>query len=390
VGKSTLFNALVKSSVAAASNFPFTTIAPNTANAVVPDARLAALASFAGSKAIPWQLEVKDIAGLVEGASKGLGLGNAFLGDIRGAHAILQVVRCFEDPEIIHVCDSPNPTRDISIIEQELVLADAASVEKRLAGVRKAASGRSAEAAAHARLLGQLQPLLEAGLPARCLEPWLASADRAAWATLQLLTQKPMMVCCNVSEEDAASGNSMTAAVQQFVAQRDREQAAAVAAAVGSSSSAADAAKLAAAASASASGVVTVSAKVEAELALLPDEAERLELLQAYGLSCSGLDGLLTATARLLSLHCFYTQGPTETRAWCIPLGATAPAAAGAIHSDMERGFIKAEVINCETLLASGSEKAARDKGLVRSEGKEYVMQAGDVAVFKFNAKAGS
>jgi GTP-binding protein YchF len=361
VGKSTLFNALVRSSLAAASNFPFCTITSQSASVPVPDARLARLGVLTGSaRVVPWALEVRDIAGLIEGASKGEGLGNAFLADIRGVHAILQVVRCFEDPGVIHVLDTPGPARDIAIIENELILADAQSVEKRLAGARKAA-GKSAEAAATLRLLELIAPVLADGQPARLVRGAADARDvSVAWERLQLLTTKPIMYVCNVGEADAGGGgNALTREATDCIAER---------------------------AAGAPFAVATVCAQVEAELALLPDGAERTELLAAYGLPRSGCDALIEQTAALLGLTSYYTTGPTESRAWPIPVGATAAEAAGVIHSDMQSGFIKADIVGFDELVRAGSEAAARAAGVFRSEGREYVMKAGDVALFKFKA----
>ena len=373
VGKSTLFNAFTRSALAAASNFPFCTIDSQAATVPVPDARLAALGARAGSaRTVPWALEVRDIAGLIAGASKGEGLGNAFLADIRGVHAILQVVRCFDDAGIVHVLDAPDPARDIAIIENELILADAQSVEKRLPAARKAAP-RGAEPAATLRLLEAAARALDAGLPARAAAPrggFADARDAAAWDRLQLLTTKPMMFVLNVGEADAAPGaeNALTRAARAAIAERAAAQA-------GGGGGAA------------AYAVASVCAQVEAELALLPDGAERSELLAAYGLPASGMDDLIALTARLLGLSNFYTQGPQESRSWVIPRGATAVEAAGAIHGDMKDGFIKAEVIAYDAFMAAGSEAAARAAGAARSEGKDYIVVEGDVIVFKFKAR---
>ena len=371
VGKSTLFNALVKKQLALASNFPFATIKPNTADALVPDARLPLLARWGGSAAvIPWSISIKDIAGLIAGASKGEGLGNAFLADVRESSAILQVVRCFDDSDIIHVLDHPDPLRDIAIIELELVLADAQSVEKRLPAARKGA-GKSPEAAATARFLEAAQPLLESGHPVRLLEHTVSGViERRAWDSLQLLTQKPMMLVCNVGEGDMAEGNAMSRAVAEYASSRAVEL------------------SRVAGVSVAPSGVAIVSAKVEAELALLADEEERLELLGVYGLSKSGMDKLLEDTAKLLRLQAYFTQGPLEARAWAIPCGATAVTAAGAIHSDFEKLFVSAEVVGWEELVASGGNFAQlRAAGRVRAEGAGYVMRDGDVVEFRLRGQ---
>lgn len=370
VGKSTLFNALVRQQLAQASNFPFCTIEPNVALVEVPDERLQRLAVMENSQRCQgWQLEFHDIAGLIAGASKGEGLGNAFLGNIRATNAILQVVRCFDDPGVIHVLDQPDPLRDIAIIENELVLADLQSVEKRQLANKKA---KTAEAITQARLLAEVKPILEAGLPARSLlaSTSLSPSDLEAWNRLQLLTQKPMLYVCNVSEEDAAIGNDMTRAVADHVTKT-------AAAGAASSAGTSDGEK--------AAGLAVVCAKLEAEAGALAD-ADRDEFLQAYGLKSTGLDVIVKAAADLLSLQPFYTVGPTESRAWCIRKGWSAPQAAGVIHSDMQTGFIKAEVMAYEDVIAHKGEAGGRKAGLVRQEGKDYVMKEGDVCFFKFNA----
>ena len=374
VGKSTLFNALVRSQLAQASNYPFTTISPNTAGALVPDASLQQLGALTRSaRTLPWEISIKDIAGLIQGASSGAGLGNAFLADIRESAAILQVVRCFEDSDVIHVHDTPSPARDIAIIETELVLADLQSVERRLPLARKRGAGVEGEA--HAAWLGELLPLLEAGLPARVLEGSIAPKDLPMWHRLNLLTQKPMLYVGNVAERDLpGASNALTQEAAGAIEERWREQS-----------------KARASGSSSAGGpppLVTLCAQVEAELALLEDE-ERAAYLTEYGLSASGLDTLLLRTASLLGLHAYYTTGPQETRAWSIPVGATLQRAAGAIHSDMERGFIAGEVIGLADILAHGGEKGAREAGKARSEGKDYIVASGDVCVFKFKAPTG-
>ena len=361
VGKSTLFNALVRSSLAAASNFPFCTINSQSASVPVPDARLARLAALVGSaRVVPWALEVRDIAGLIEGASKGEGLGDAFLADIRGVHAILQVVRCFADTDIVHVLDNPGPARDIAIIENELILADAQSVDKRLPGARKAA-GKSAEAASTLRLLELIAPVLADGKPARLVRGAADARDvSVAWERLQLLTTKPVMYVLNVGEADAGGGgNALTREATDCIRER---------------------------AAGAPFAIATVCAQVEAELALLPDGSDRLELLASYGLSRSGCDALVEQTAALLGMMSYYTTGPTESRAWPICIGANAAEAAGVIHSDMQSGFIKADIVSFDELVRAGSEAAARTAGMFRSEGREYIMKEGDIAMFKFKA----
>ena len=325
-GKSTLFNALIGQQLALAANFPFATIDPQTARAQVPDTRLAALAALNHSTLVtPTHIDVVDIAGIIEGASKGAGLGNAFLGNVRETSAILHVVRCFEGAgggggeDVLHVLQSVDPLRDMAIIENELVLADLQSIEKRLASARgKRGAG---DAAITARLLEAAGKALEDGRPASVLEAALPPADRPHWARLNLLTQKPVMVVCNVGEADVrAGGNEMTRAVAAAVAER---------AAGGSGITARTA---------------IVCAKLESELGSLGDEEMRAAYLAEYGLAESGLDALLRDLARLLRMHVFYTSGPGESRAWPIPIGATAQQAAGAIHTDLAKTFIKAEV----------------------------------------------
>jgi GTP-binding protein YchF len=357
VGKSTLFNALVGRSQAEASNFPFCTIEPNVSLVTVPDARLAALRALCGSRSlVPQQVEFHDVAGLVKGAATGAGLGNKFLDNIRSTSAICQVVRCFEDAGVIHVLDAPEPVRDMQIIEGELALADLQTVERRLAlaarGAKGLAGAAAERAASEARLLREAKELLEAGLPARALalRRALPEAEAADFERLGLLTAKPMLYVCNVAEADAAAGgNAMTRAVAAYAAeQRAREGGAA-----GSAIS------------------CVVSAKIEAELALLGDAAERAEMLAAYGLERSGLDALIAAASRLLRLHSFFTVGPLEARSWRIKVGSTAQQAAAEIHTDLATTFIKAEVIALEDVMRHGGDEAARKAGCMRNEGKE-------------------
>jgi ribosome-binding ATPase len=385
VGKSTLFNALVRQQLAAAANFPFCTIDPQKATAVVPDARLARLAEVNKSvKVTPQTVDVVDIAGLIAGASKGDGLGNAFLANVRETSAILEVVRCFDNKEggeeVLHVLSTPDPVRDIEIIENELALADLQSIEKRLAGK----PARTPEAAVVARLLQGAQALLEEGLPARLLEAGLPSSERPLWGRLQLLTQKPLMYVCNVDEDALrAGGNAMTAAVREHVAGRaaalaERMRAKAGGAAAAPALSAADAAALADA------SVAVVCAQLEAELAPLPDD-ERAAYLAEYGLAESGMDGVLRALSKLLRQQVFYTSGPTETRAWTVPAGTTAQEAAGCIHTDLARGFIKAEVTAYDDYVSAGGEAGARAAAKTRAEGKDYVMRDADVVFFRHN-----
>ncbi|MFS8899233.1 redox-regulated ATPase YchF [Synechococcus sp. H65.1] len=351
VGKSTLFNALCENAKAEAANFPFCTIEPNIGRVAVPDERLEVLAKISGSAAIvPAQIEFVDIAGLVAGASKGEGLGNQFLSHIRQVDAIVHVVRCFQDENIVHVAGSVDPLRDIGVINLELALADLAQIERRLERVRKQAkSDKTAQVELQA--LAKLQAALDEGKPARLVP--LSPEEEAAIKGLGLLTRKKVIYAANVAETELATGNAWVEQVRQ-VAQAEGAR------------------------------VVVVSAQVEAELVELPP-AERQAYLDSLGVKEGGLKSLIRATYELLGLRTYFTSGPKETRAWTIPAGATAPQAAGVIHSDFERGFIRAETIAYEDLVAAGSLSAAREKGLVRSEGKDYVVQEGDVMHFRFH-----
>ncbi len=351
VGKSTLFNALVANAKAEAANFPFCTIEPNVGVVPVPDERLEVLAKISGSAAIvPTRVEFVDIAGLVKGASKGEGLGNQFLANIREVDAIVHVVRCFEDDDIVHVAGRVNPVEDMAVINLELALADLAQVEKRLERTRKAARSQK-EAQVELAALEKVLAVLNEGQPARLCS--LTSEEEAAIRFLGLLTRKPMIYAANVAEEELASGNDWTKAVQ---AQAQAEGA----------------------------EVVIVSAQVEAELVDLPEE-DRQDYLNSLGVKEGGLRSLIRATYKLLGLQTFFTTGPKETRAWTIPVGTKAPQAAGVIHSDFERGFIRAETISYDDLVACQSVTAAKEKGLMRSEGKDYIVQEGDVMLFRFN-----
>jgi ribosome-binding ATPase YchF (GTP1/OBG family) len=405
VGKSTLFNALVKQQLAQAANFPFCTIDPQSAVVEVPDARLKMLAAITKSAAvIGHQIEFVDIAGLIAGASKGEGLGNAFLGHVRAVNALLQVVRCFDDEEIIHVLNHADPLRDIAIIENELLLADLQSIEKRLAGgAGKRGAAKTPEAEITQRLLTTAEKVLSAGLPARVMTQSLEAAERAIWPRLQLLTQKPMLYVCNVADTDAKTGNTMTRAVAAHVRAQRAAHATLYAETIGSAgatggavpaSPGGQAATGAAGAPQGAAGgaagesdedddVCVVCAKLEAETALLADEVERADFLSAYGLSESGLDKVTRKSSRLLGMQTYYTTGPQETRAWSIPVGSTAQEAAAAIHTDIARGFIRAEITSLEDYRAAGGEKGARDAGKTRAEGKDYRMRDGDIVLFR-------
>ena len=351
VGKSTLFNALVANAKADAANFPFCTIEPNIGVVSVPDGRLAVLANLSHSeKIVPTRLEFLDIAGLVKGASKGEGLGNQFLANIREVDAIVHVVRCFENDDIIHVSGSIDPARDIEIINLELALADLTQVERRLDRVRKQAKS-SKEAQGELAVLEKIIACLNEGESARQVS--LTKEEETIIKPLGLLTRKPIIYATNVSEDELAAGNEWVESVRKIAEIEGAK-------------------------------VVVVSAQVEAELVDLSEE-ERKDYLAALGVKEGGLKSLIKATYELLGLRTYLTTGPQETRAWTIRTGMKAPQAAGAIHSDFERGFIRAETIAYEDLVAVGSMAAAKEKGLVRSEGKDYFVREGDVMLFRFN-----
>ena len=353
VGKSTLFNALTETQAAQAANYPFCTIEPNVGRVEVPDARLDRIAAIAKSaKIVPTQLEFVDIAGLVKGASKGEGLGNQFLGNIREVDAIVHVLRCFEDDDIQHVHNRVDPIADAEVVETELMLADLDSLEKRVENARRRATSGDKEAKAMVSVLGQALDLLREGKPARLTQP---NGDEEArlFAQAQLLTAKPVLYVCNVAEDDAANGNAMSEAVF--------------------AKAAAEGAK-----------AVVVSAAIEAELVAM-DPAERSEYLAELGLEETGLARVIRAGYDLLGLKTFFTAGPKEARAWTFHAGAKAPQAAGEIHTDFEKGFIRAETIAYTDFVTLGGEAAAREAGKLRQEGKEYLVQDGDVMLFKFN-----
>ena len=351
VGKSTLFNALVANAKATAANFPFCTIEPNTGIVAVPDERLKVLSDISTSvQTVPTRMEFVDIAGLVKGASQGEGLGNQFLSHIRAVDAIAHVVRCFDNDDIIHVAGSVDPIRDIDIINLELILADLAQIERRLDRTRKQARSNK-EAQAEVDILEKLVAVLNAGKPARQYS--FSDEEAELVKGLELLTNKPIIYAANVSEDDLGTGNSYVEQVREIAAAENAK-------------------------------VVIVSAQVESELVELPEE-ERLDFLESLGVKEGGLKSLIRATYELLGLRTYFTSGPKETRAWTIIAGMLAPQAAGVIHSDFERGFIRAETVAYEDLVATGAMKAAKEKGLVRSEGKEYVVQEGDVLLFRFN-----
>ncbi|MDX2241091.1 MAG: redox-regulated ATPase YchF [Leptolyngbyaceae cyanobacterium bins.302] len=351
VGKSTLFNALVANAKATAANFPFCTIEPNVGVVAVPDERLDVLAKISSSaEIVPTRVEFVDIAGLVKGASQGEGLGNQFLANIREVDAIVHVVRCFENDDIIHVSGSVDPIRDIEVINLELALADLGQVEKRLDRAKKQARGNK-EIQLEVEALEKLLPVLNDGKPARQVD--LTEEEELAVKALGMLTRKPIIYAANVSEDDLATGNEWVEQVRQLAISENAQ-------------------------------VVTVSAQVESELIELPPE-ERADFLESLGVTEGGLKSLIRATYELLGLRTYFTTGPKETRAWTITAGMLAPQAAGVIHTDFERGFIRAETVAYKDLVATGSMNAAKEKGLVRSEGKEYVVQEGDVLLFRFN-----
>jgi len=352
VGKSTLFNALTRKQQAAAENYPFCTIEPNTAVVEVADRRLDELAKIVRPQQIVRAtVGFTDIAGLVKGASKGEGLGNKFLEHIRQVDAIAHVVRCFEDENITHVADTIDPLRDIDTIQTELCLADLDVVDKRLAKVAKLLKSGSKEAKLESEILERVKNFLDEAKPARGLN--LTEDELAVVRDANLLTLKPTLYIANVAEDDLAQGNSYVEKVRALAAAEDAQ-------------------------------VVVICAKVESEIAEL-DADEAQEFLADLGLESSGLDRLIHAAFDLLGLMTFLTAGPDECRAWTIKKGTPAVKAAGKIHSDIERGFIRAEIVNYDDLVKLGSVTAARDKGLVRLEGKDYIMQDGDVTYFRFN-----
>jgi GTP-binding protein YchF len=340
VGKSTLFNALTATAAAQAANYPFCTIEPNVGRVAVPDPRLGVLSAIGKSqKTVPTSLEFVDIAGLVRGASKGEGLGNQFLANIRETDAIIHVLRCFEDSDVTHVEGSVDPIRDAETVETELMLADLDSLEKRFTSLQKKARGGDRESAATVAIMEPLIAALQAGRPARTAIP---AGEAEAVRRLQLITSKPVLYVCNVEEASAATGNAHSAAY------------------------------------------VVVSAAIEAEVSQLP-ESERGEFLEGLGLHDSGLDRVIGAGYGLLGLITYFTCGPKETRAWTITRGTKAPQAAAVIHNDFERGFIACETIAYEDYVACKGENGAKDAGKMRVEGKEYVVKDGDVLLFRFN-----
>ena len=353
VGKSTLFNALTRTAAAQAANFPFCTIEPNVGDVAVPDARLEKLAAIAGSKQIiPTRMTFVDIAGLVRGASKGEGLGNQFLANIRECDAIAHVLRCFEDGDITHVEGRIDPVADAETIETELMLADLESIERRRANLARKIKGGDKEAVEQDRLLTLAEKALAEGKPARTVK--VAEDDLRNWRLLQLLTSKPVLYVCNVEEASAANGNSQSARV------------AAMAAAQGA-------------------GAVVISARIEEELAQLPPE-DATVFLEEMGLHEAGLDRLIKAGYALLGLQTYFTVGPKEARAWTITKGTLAPQAAGVIHGDFEKGFIRSETVAYDDYVAGKGEAGAKEAGKFRVEGKTYEVKDGDVLHFLFNA----
>ena len=352
VGKSTLFNALTRTAAAQAANFPFCTIEPNVGEVAVPDARLDRLAGIAQSKqVIPTRMTFVDIAGLVKGASKGEGLGNQFLANIREVDAIAHVLRCFEDGDVTHVEGRVDPVADAETIETELMLADIESIEKRLQNIVRKVRGGDKEAVQQERLMKAALEVLENGQPARLVE--VDEEDARAWKLLQLLTTKPVLYVCNVGEAEAASGNEHSAKVAEMAAAQGNAH-------------------------------VVISAQIEEEISQLePDEAAMF--LEEMGLAEAGLDRLIQAGYALLHLETYFTVGPKEARAWTIRQGTTAPKAAGVIHGDFEKGFIRAETIAYDDFVALGGEGPAKEAGKMRAEGKGYIVKDGDVMHFLFN-----
>ena len=352
VGKSTLFNALTRTAAAQAANFPFCTIEPNTGEVAVPDPRIDQLAKIGKSvNVVPARMSFVDIAGLVKGASKGEGLGNQFLANIRECDAIAYVLRCFEDGNIIHVANKVDPLADAEVVETELMLADLESLEKRRNGVEKKAKQGDKDAKATLDLIDRALILLREGKSARLVQ---RSADEEkAFNELQLLTSKPALYVCNVDEASAATGNAMTKLVEDYAKQHN-------------------------------AAVIVISAEIESQLAQLPD-AEQAEYLESLGLHEPGLNRLIREAYQLLGLQTYFTVGPKETRAWTIHKGDRAPQAAGVIHTDFERGFIRAQTIAYDDFVACKGESGAKEAGKMRAEGKDYVVQDGDVMNFLFN-----
>lgn len=354
VGKSTLFNALTSTMNAQAANYPFCTIEPNVGRVAVPDKRLDELQKIDNAaKVVPTQLEFVDIAGLVRGASKGEGLGNQFLGNIRETDAIVEVLRCFDNDDIVHVEGSVDPVRDAATIETELMLADLETLEKRIVGVQKKAQAGDKESKSLLTVMEPVLKVLQDGKPARCFKPNDVEQEKLL-KSLYLLTAKPILYVCNVDENSAATGNDYSKRVLEM-AEKEGNRA------------------------------VIISANIESEVAQLTDEAERKEFLDTLGLTQTGLDRIIDAGYQLLGLETFFTSGPKEAHAWTMKKGTLAPQAAGVIHSDFEKGFIRAEVVSYADYVAFKGEAGARENGRLRQEGKAYTMQDGDVVHFLFN-----
>ncbi|MGC6472571.1 MAG: redox-regulated ATPase YchF [Parvibaculales bacterium] len=352
VGKSTLFNALTQTAAAQAANFPFCTIEPNVGEVSVPDARIHQLSDISQSKeTIPARLSFVDIAGLVRGASKGEGLGNQFLGNIREVDAIAHVLRCFEDSDITHVEGAIDPLADADTVETELMLADLESLEKRADNLRKKATTKDKKAIEELELVDLALAELQEGRPARCAD--IPQGREQDFKNLQLLSAKPVLYVCNVEEDSAENGNSLSEKVREKAAAEGAE-------------------------------AVIISARIEEELAQL-DDAERLEYLSTLGLEEPGLNRLIRQGYQLLDLITYFTSGPKETRAWTIKRGTAAPQAAGVIHTDFERGFIRAETVGFDDYVTHQGESGARDAGRLRQEGKDYIVEDGDVLLFRFN-----
>ncbi len=352
VGKSTLFNALTKTSVAQSANFPFCTIEPNSGIIIVPDERLDAVKEINNSqKKIPSSIEIVDIAGLVKGAHKGQGLGNQFLANIREVDAIVHVLRCFENEDILHVEDGVDPVRDAETVNTELLIADLESIEKKLPKLEKKAKSNDKEAIKEMELLTKIKKGLDDGLPVRAVE--LDEKEREMLPLLQLLTSKPTIYVCNVDEESVVEGNKFTKQVEELAKQEGTES-------------------------------VLVSAQIEQELSTLED-AEKQEYLEMSGITESGLDSIARVCYKILGLETYFTSGPKESRAWAFKKGMFAPEAAGIIHSDFQRGFIAAEVISYADFIEFKGEQGAKQAGKWRQEGKEYKVEDGDVILFRFN-----
>ena len=352
VGKSTLFNALTRTAAAQAANYPFCTIEPNVGDVAMPEPRLDVLAKIANSKEIiPTRMNFVDIAGLVKGASKGEGLGNKFLATIREVDAVAYVLRCFEDPDITHVANRIDPLADLEVVETELMLADLESLEKRRTNAEKRAKGGEKEAKQTVALIDLALEQINAGRPAR--RAAIKPEDQKAWRMLQLLTAKPVFYICNVEETSAGTGNAYSDRVVAYAKEEG-------------------------------SAAVVISAKIESEIAVLSDE-EEAEFLAPLGLTEPGLNRVIHAGYDVLGLMTYFTVGPKEARAWTVPRGSTAPQAAGVIHGDFEKGFIKAETIAYDDFVKYGGELGAKEAGKMRQEGKDYVVQEGDVMHFRFN-----